>query len=407
MDRRTTRFEALYREHFGFVWAAARGLGTPESALPDVVQEVFVTAYRRLDAIEADRSPRGWLYAVSRRVAFRVRRTAARATRRELALRGASDDGGGESMGDEAVDLARLLDALEPPQREVLVMADLLGMSGPEMATQTGAPLDTVYSRLRLARGRLQRLARAELTPAIEAARCAPGNARARCWLALAPVVSKSAIATTGALGLAKLGLGAAAVVGGIAWFVSSPSPAVPSERRSAGSVEAPAPSEPTPPRLAALPTASAMPPQLAAPTLTTPTLTTPKLAAPKLGMSGELDASPTTAVGTGVRTPAAQAERGSPPAAPVGPSGIDAELVALETARARLDAGDPAGALASLAGTAGSDPKAQLADARGALRVRALCELGRRAEAGREGDALRRRFPASRPAATAKCDGL
>ena len=405
MDRRTTRFEALYREHFGFVWAAARGLGTPESALPDVVQEVFVTAYRRLDAIEADRSPRGWLYAVSRRVAFRVRRTAARATRRELALRGASDDGGGESMGDEAVDLARLLDALEPPQREVLVMADLLGMSGPEMATQTGAPLDTVYSRLRLARGRLQRLARAELTPAIEAARCAPGNARARCWLALAPVVSKSAIATTGALGLAKLGLGAAAVVGGIAWFVSTPSPAVSSEGRSAGSMAAPA-EQPTPPRLAALPTASAMPPQLAAPTLAAPTLTAPKLAAPKLAMSGEVDVSPTTAVGMGVRTPAAQAERVSPPAAPVGPSGIDAELVALETARARLDAGDPAGALASLAGTAGSDPKAQLADARGALRVRALCELGRRAQAGREGDALRRRFPASRPAATAKCDG-
>ena len=76
-DPRITRFEALYRDHFGFVWAAARGLGAPEAALPDVVQEVFITAYRRLDEIDLHRpgakgvGPRGWLYAVTRRWSVR------------------------------------------------------------------------------------------------------------------------------------------------------------------------------------------------------------------------------------------------------------------------------------------------------------------------------------------------
>jgi RNA polymerase sigma factor (sigma-70 family) len=415
MDRRTTRFEALYREHFGFVWAAARGLGAPESGLPDVVQEVFVTAYRRLSTIDADRSPRGWLYAVTRRVIFRVRRTAARATRRELAMRGASDAGGVEPTGDEVVDLARLLDALEPSQREVLVMADLLGMSGPEMAAQTGAPLDTVYSRLRLARGRLQRMAREEVALTLEAARRAPEDARARCWLALAPTLSPSAVAATGALGLAKLSLGVAAAVGGIAWWLASPRPALPSTREAAA-VEVAATDEPH--RVATSPTASNLSPPLGA---TQPAAPQPAAPQPAVLQPAALhpvalqpagpqlvrpaDGASARTVGAAGRAVPELAGGASTSGASHDVEGIDAELAALEAARARLDAGDPAGALTSLRATGGSDPAGQLADVRGALAVRALCELGRRTEAARDADALRRRFPGSHAAASARCD--
>ena len=51
---------------------------------------------------------------------------------------------------------ARLLDSLlaelDEAQREVFVMADLHDFSAPEIAEITGANLNTVYSRLRLAR---------------------------------------------------------------------------------------------------------------------------------------------------------------------------------------------------------------------------------------------------------------
>jgi len=60
---------------------------------------------------------------------------------------------------DEKVDAmraARLLDALlaelDDAQREVFVLADLHDLSAPEIAEITGANLNTVYSRLRLAR---------------------------------------------------------------------------------------------------------------------------------------------------------------------------------------------------------------------------------------------------------------
>src|SRR5690349_4504413 len=101
-------------------------MGTADAMVPDVVQEVFLTAYRRLDAIDPSLGPRGWLYGVTRRVVFRVRRTAARTARREAALRRVPEVRE-DSHGDAAVDLARLLDALDEPQREVFVMADLLG----------------------------------------------------------------------------------------------------------------------------------------------------------------------------------------------------------------------------------------------------------------------------------------
>ncbi len=400
-DPRITRFEALYRDHFGFVWAAARGLGAPEAALPDVVQEVFITAYRRLDEIDLHWAgaqgvgragnkgigPRGWLYAVTRRMVFRVRRTAARATRRELALRRLPDDvAEPHGAGDATVDLARLLDALEPPQREVLVMADLLGMSGPEMATQIGAPLDTVYSRLRLARGRVQRLARATaLEAAAGALRRVPDDARARCWVAIMPALSPTVAATIGGLGLAKLGVGAAAIIAAIAWIAAPPrAPAVSSSPAAAPST------------IAARPSTIAARPSTIASRPADPAALPPLARAP----------APEPIVG---RAPVVAAKIAAPPAPPVvapEPAGIDAELAALERADARLQADDPAGALAILDATRGADPDGQLADARGALRVRALCGLGRVAAAAREAEALRRAFPASRVAAASRCEG-
>lgn len=392
-DPRITRFEALYRDHFGFVWAAARGLGAPEAALPDVVQEVFVTAYRRLDEIDLQRSgakgvgPRGWLYAVTRRMVFRVRRTAARATRRELALRRLPDDvAEPHGAGDATVDLARLLDALDPPQREVLVMADLLGMSGPEMAAQIGAPLDTVYSRLRLARGRVQRLAR---TSALEAAAGAlhrvPDGARARCWVAILPALSPTAAATVGGLGLAKLGLAGAAIAAAIAWVATPSRPPDVAPR----SVETPSSGASPPSRVASTPAdPAALPPPASAPAPEPIVARAPVAAA----------------------EPAVSSSRPSPELptlpAPTVPSGVDAELAALERADARLQADDPAGALAILDATRGADPDGQLADARGALRVRALCGLGRVDAAAREAEALRRAFPTSRVAAASRCEG-
>ena len=86
------QFHALYRGEFAFVWAAARRLGVPPGAVDDAVQDVFVTAYRRLDQLRFEVSPRAWLYGVTRRVASRYHRGAFRRRRRVAALEQARDD---------------------------------------------------------------------------------------------------------------------------------------------------------------------------------------------------------------------------------------------------------------------------------------------------------------------------
>src|SRR6185369_1576462 len=53
--------------------------------------------------------------------------------------------------------LDRFLDSLDDDRRDVFVLAEMEGLSAPEIAAVVGAPLNTVYSRLRLARGELSK----------------------------------------------------------------------------------------------------------------------------------------------------------------------------------------------------------------------------------------------------------
>ena len=158
-DERPT-LEALYRDHADFVWRTVRRLGVPDEAAEDVVQEVFIVVRRRLPDYEGRGAPTTWLFAIARGVAANWRRSRQRAERR---LRVVPDP---EPAGtpEDAVRRKRvksliqgLLDELEPKQRIVFELADIEGMSGPEVAEALGVPLNTVYSRLRLARRRFKK----------------------------------------------------------------------------------------------------------------------------------------------------------------------------------------------------------------------------------------------------------
>jgi RNA polymerase sigma-70 factor, ECF subfamily len=155
-------FAELYDSYFGFVWRTASRLGTSESNLDDVVQETFMVAYRRLPDFEGRSSVKTWLYGI----AFNV----VRAHRREIAakhpvalhpeLRADPDlltdraDGPHERTAKR--EAARFVDEflrrLNDDQRDVFVLAELEQLSAPEIAEVIGAGLNTVYSRLRLAR---------------------------------------------------------------------------------------------------------------------------------------------------------------------------------------------------------------------------------------------------------------
>jgi len=155
-------FEAVYQQHFDFVWRLARRFGAEEGAVDDVVQDVFVVVHRKLGDFEGRSSLRTWLYAIARRVVADHRKK--RLRRRETAIEEAgavearaTDPEGQAAQSERLQQLRELLDGLSDEQREVFVLAELEQMSAPEIAELTGAKLNTVYSRLRLARRGFER----------------------------------------------------------------------------------------------------------------------------------------------------------------------------------------------------------------------------------------------------------
>lgn len=148
-------FEALYREHYPFVWRSVRRLGIPDGEVDDVVQDVFMIVHRRLGDFQGRSSMRTWLFGITYRVVRDRRRSFAARIDRE----GKVEPGRPPTQPDQRVSrhqavgaLDELLAGLDDDQRATFVMAEVLHMSAPEIAQLTEVKLNTVYSRLRRAR---------------------------------------------------------------------------------------------------------------------------------------------------------------------------------------------------------------------------------------------------------------
>ena len=163
VESRTRSFRTLYEAHVDFVWRNLRRLGVYESDVDDRTQEVFVVAHRRFDQFE-DRGhgPRAWLFQIVLRVASDARRHRRRHP---------EDPDGGDALGRAAVEapqadallrnealsqLDAALDTIDVGRRAVLVLHEIEEMTAPEIAQVLGIPLNTVYSRLRVARAELE-----------------------------------------------------------------------------------------------------------------------------------------------------------------------------------------------------------------------------------------------------------
>lgn len=155
-------FDVVYAEHFAFVWRSLARLGVDEAALDDAAQEVFVVVHRRLGGFEGRSAVKTWLFGIAMRVAKDYRRWVRRKGGAEP-LPVALIDGGASpfetSERAEAVRLLHeLLSQLDEKKRVVFVLSELEQMSAPEIAETLGANLNTVYSRIRVARQEFERV---------------------------------------------------------------------------------------------------------------------------------------------------------------------------------------------------------------------------------------------------------
>jgi RNA polymerase sigma-70 factor (ECF subfamily) len=155
-------FESVYEAHFDFVWRSMGRLGVEPSAVEDAAQDVFVIAHRRIAEFEGRSSVKTWLFAIALRVARDHRRAARRKRGQGLVPEAEADTADvldpapspleSASRAEAARRLQAILDELDEDRRAVFILAELEEMSAPEIAEAVGANLNTVYTRLRLAR---------------------------------------------------------------------------------------------------------------------------------------------------------------------------------------------------------------------------------------------------------------
>ena len=153
MSEDRARFEAMFRTHYDAVLRyAVRRLGT--SAAPDVVEETFLVAWRRLGDLPDNALP--WLYATARNVIAnevrRQQRERALGERLATPARPRSDD-----LGDliaERLAVTTAFRHLPERDREVLRLVEWEGLSVADAATVMGCTRSAFKVRLHRARRR-------------------------------------------------------------------------------------------------------------------------------------------------------------------------------------------------------------------------------------------------------------
>lgn len=152
------RFRESYDAHFSAVLRLLRRLGVDAGDLEDVCHDVFMVFMKRLSEIEDPTKDRAYLFAVAYRTAADFRKLS-RHKNQPMPEAGLEPGGAHpEELYALRNDLARALAQLPDDRRAVLVFHELEGLGVPEIAEITNTPLNTVYSRLRLARVDFERV---------------------------------------------------------------------------------------------------------------------------------------------------------------------------------------------------------------------------------------------------------
>ncbi|HXX68834.1 MAG TPA: sigma-70 family RNA polymerase sigma factor [Polyangiaceae bacterium] len=147
---------AIFDDHFDFVWNALQRLGVRPADLEDLAHEVFLKVQARLGDYDSSRPIRPWLFGFAYRVAAAHRRL----VRHRVEVYGHAiepvdpvrlPDESAEAQEDSEL-VRNALEAVDFDRRPVLLLHDGEDIPVPAIAAELGIPVNTAYSRLRVAR---------------------------------------------------------------------------------------------------------------------------------------------------------------------------------------------------------------------------------------------------------------
>ncbi len=170
LDGSQEAFRRLYERYQGKVRSLVVSMvGRPEDA-DDIVQQVFIRAFRSLSGFGGRSSFFTWLYRVTLNTTTDFRRKKVRLRKREyleldsddpnrpaLQVPSPAEEGPEDSLyrKELAEIINRAIQSLSEEHRQVLVLREMQGLNYQEIAEVAGIELGTVMSRLFYARRRL------------------------------------------------------------------------------------------------------------------------------------------------------------------------------------------------------------------------------------------------------------
>jgi RNA polymerase sigma-70 factor (ECF subfamily) len=156
-------FEERLSDSGALAFRVAYGVLHHREDAEDVAQETLARAYRSFGRLRDRARFRAWLVRISWRLALDHRRAETRRMRREQEALIPADPADVESVAsvNEFRDrLWQAIEALPEKQRQVVVLAGILGHDLSEIAHLLGVPHGTVRSRMHTARKRLAEVLR-------------------------------------------------------------------------------------------------------------------------------------------------------------------------------------------------------------------------------------------------------
>ncbi|MCP2325267.1 RNA polymerase sigma-70 factor (ECF subfamily) [Hamadaea flava] len=146
-------FAALFHRHHRQVYAYAvsrAGRGVAD----DIVNDTFLVAWRRLDAVPLDPLP--WLLGVARNVVYEKHRDQVRQLSLMSQAKAAVEGDVADLVAERSATLAAL-DALTPADRELLTLVAWHGLAARDAAKVLGVSTATFFVRLHRARRRFEK----------------------------------------------------------------------------------------------------------------------------------------------------------------------------------------------------------------------------------------------------------
>ncbi len=160
---RNNRDRSAFAQLFDFYAPRLKGFvmrtGTSAAEAEEIVQDVMLTVWRKAAQFDPERAQvSGWIYQITRNRQIDVVRRTSRAMPEELKQTDEHEPDAGQILAveQEASRLKLALARLKPDQRMMVEKAYLGELTHQEIQDETGLPLGTIKSRIRLGLERLR-----------------------------------------------------------------------------------------------------------------------------------------------------------------------------------------------------------------------------------------------------------